>query len=129
MSESSDKLEAIKLVSDWGKWLVTVETVGITVVGAYFTAGHPTVPVISKVCATIAVVSFLISIAAAAFLLLSLPEIAQRGQPNQNVWVARDSVIGRVLRFDIEGLAVVESAFFGLGLVAIVVMVLGIIWA
>ena len=36
MPDSARGFEAIKLVSDWAKWLVTIETALITIVGAFF---------------------------------------------------------------------------------------------
>jgi hypothetical protein len=77
MSDTSNSMEAIRLISDWGKWLVTIETAAIAIVGAFFTTNQPPLPGLAKVFGTLAVGSFLVSIAAAAVLLLTLPEITQ----------------------------------------------------
>jgi hypothetical protein len=74
------------------------------------------------------VVCFVISIAAAALLLLSLPEIAQTVRPDTNIWLTRDSIIGRVFRMDTQAFAVVESFFFGLGVVLFGALVIVLAW-
>ena len=123
-------LEALKLISDWSKWLVTIETGAIAVVGAVIKLGTSTMPVLAKICATAALGSFVASIAAAALLLLSLPEIAQRVTDGESVWMTRDRVIGRVFRgVTTQGLAVFEAFFFGTGVVAFAAMILAIAWA
>lgn len=129
MPDTSNSLEATKLISDWGKWLVTIETGAIAIIGALFTTGRPPVPALVKVFGTLAASSFLISIAAAAILLLTLPEIAQNLRADQNIWLTRDSVAGRLLGMNTEGFAVVESVFFGCGLIALVAMIIVLIWS
>jgi hypothetical protein len=44
MSDTSNSLEAIRLISDWGKWLVTIETASIAIVGTFFTTNEPPLP-------------------------------------------------------------------------------------
>ena len=129
MSDADNSLEAIKLVSDWGKWLVTIETAAIAIIGAFFTAGPPSLPALAKVFGTLAISSFLVSIAAAAMMLLTLPEIAQNLRAYDNVWLTRDSVAGHLLRMNTQGFAVVESIFFGCGLILLVAMIVVVIWS
>ena len=128
MSDTSNSLEAIKLISDWGKWLVTIETAAIAVIGAFFADNQTVVPELAKVLGTLAIGSFLISIAGAAILLLTLPEIAQNLRAGGNVWLTRDSVAGKVLRANTESLALIESIFFGVGVVLFVGMIVAVIW-
>jgi len=127
-SDTSNSLEAMKLISDWGKWLVTIETAAITIIGALFVATR-SVHVLAKVFGTLAIGSFLISIAAAAILLLTLPEIAQNLRKDQNIWATRDSVAHKLLRMDTQGFALVESIFFGCGLILLVAMIIVLIWS
>ena len=129
MPDMTNTLEATRLISDWGKWLVTIETTAIAIIGALFATDHSPVPELAKVLATLAIGSFLVSIAGAATLLLTLPEIVQNLRPDQNIWLTRDSVAGRLLRMNTQGLALVESVFFGCGLVLVVAMVMVTIWS
>ena len=108
MSDTFNSLEAIKLINDWGKWLVAIETVAITVIGALFTTDR-SAPELAKVFGTLAIGSFLLSIAAAALLLLTLPEIAQNLRADQNIWLTRDSIVGGLLRLNTQGFALVEG--------------------
>jgi len=122
MSDTSNSLEAIKLINDWGKWLVAIETAAITVIGALFTTDR-SAPGLAKVFGTLAIGSFLVSIAAAALLLLTLPEIAQNLRADRNIWLTRDSIVGDLLRLNTQGFALVESIFFGCGLILLVAMI------
>ena len=128
MSGASNSLEATKLISDWGKWLVTIETAAIALIGAFFSGDVASIHELAKVFGTLAIGSFLVSIAAAAILLLTLPEIAQNLRADQNIWLTRDSVAGRLLRLNTQGLALIESVFFGIGLVLLGAMLLVVIW-
>jgi hypothetical protein len=121
-------LEAIKLISDWGKWLVTVETAAIAVIGGFFADDRRSLPGSAKVFGTLAVGSFLASVAGAAVLLLTLPEITQNLRPDLNIWLTRDSVVGHLLRMNTQSLALVESIFFGFGLIFLVAMIVVVIW-
>ena len=129
MPDTSNSLEATRLISDWGKWLVTIETAAIAIVGALFARGQPPVPELAKVFGTLAISSFLVSIAAAAILLLTLPEIAQNLRADQNIWLTQDSVAGRLLRMNTQALALVESVFFGCGLILLGATIVVLIWA
>jgi uncharacterized membrane protein YeaQ/YmgE (transglycosylase-associated protein family) len=129
MTDTSNNLEAIRLVSDWGKWLVTIETAAIAIIGAFLADDRTQVPELAKVLGTLAIGSFLLSIAGAAILLLTLPEIAQNLRADQNIWLTRDSVAGKVLRANTQGLALLESIFFGFGVVLFVGMIVAVIWS
>ncbi len=86
-------------------------------------------PSVPKVLATAAVVSFVISIAAAALLLLSLPEIAQSLRADTNIWLTRDSVLGRVFGMNTQGFGTIESFFFGVGVVSFAALIVATIWS
>src|SRR5688572_21253565 len=110
MPDTSNSLEAIKLISDWGKWLVTIETAAIAVIGsALLTADRSEVPALGRIFGTLAISSFLVSIVSAAVLLLTLPEITQNLRPDQNIWLTEDSVAGRLLGMNTQAIALVES--------------------
>jgi hypothetical protein len=129
MPDDSNNLEAAKLVSDWAKWLVTIETAAIALLGAFLTGGGQPVDDLVKVLGTLAIGSFLVSIAAAAILLLTLPEITQNLREGQNIWLTRDSVAGRLVGLNTEGFALIESVFFGTGLVLMGATIVVLVWA
>jgi hypothetical protein len=75
-------LEAIKLLSDWSKWLVLVETGAISVIGALWKFDEISKPNLgSKIFMTSAVTLFGFSISAAVVILLSIPGTVQRLPP------------------------------------------------
>jgi hypothetical protein len=115
MSDTSNSLEAIKLINDWGKWLVTIETAAITIIDALFTADRSASGLV-KVFGTLTIGSFLVPIAAAAILLLTLPEIAQNLRADQNIWLTRDSAAGELLRMNTQGLLWLSLSSSGAGL-------------
>ncbi len=129
MREASNNLEALNLISDWAKWLVAIQTGVIALIGTLFTSEHSPVSVWSKLLVTSAIICFLFSIAAAGILLLTLPEIAQYLQPNQNIWTTRDSIAYQLVRLNTQGFAILESVFFGLGLTLATAMLITVIWS
>jgi hypothetical protein len=129
MPDTTNSLEAAKLISDWGKWLVTIETAAIAIIGALFTSDGQVISPFAKLFGTLAIGNFLISIGAAAILLLTLPEIAQNLHPTQNIWLTQDSVAGRLLHMNTQAFALVESIFFGFGLLLLVAMIVVVIWS
>lgn len=128
MSEIPSNLDALNLISDWAKWLVAIQTGAIALVGSLFTSDNSPVDLVSKAFGTSAIICFLVSIGAAAILLLSLPEIAQYLSPEQNIWNTRDSLIYRHLRLNTQSFALLESIFFGLGLSCTFAMLIAVIW-
>ena len=127
MPDTASSFEALRLVSDWAKWLVTIETAIITIMGAFF-ATDQLVQLPAKVIGSLAIASFTVSIIAAAMLLLTLPEIAQNLRSDRNIWLTRDSVAGRMLHLNTEAFALIESIFFGIGLILVVAMIMITIW-
>lgn len=128
MADASNAMEGLKLVSDWAKWLITVETAAIGIIGAYLKGNTAVLPRFVKLVSTVAIGSFVISIAAAALLLLSLPEIAQGLDGNVNIWLTSDSIIGRVFGANTQTFATIESFFFGLGVVLLAALIVSAIW-
>jgi hypothetical protein len=70
-----------------------------------------------------------ISISAAAILLVSLPEITQMLDGQTNIWLTKDSVIGRVFGANTQTFVSIESFFFGLGVVIIAALIIAAIWS
>jgi len=129
MNDTPNALEALKLISDWAKWLVTIESAPIAIIGGAIKREKAETPYFVKVFATTAVVSFVISIAAAALLLLTLPEVAQNLRPEVNIWLTQDSVRGRVLGMNTQSLAIGESVFFGLGIICFAALIVAATWS
>ena len=124
MNDPAMALEALKLISDWAKWLITIETGAIALIGAIIRAEFAGAAPRVRTLAAAAVCSFVISITAAAMLLLTLPDIAQRLQPNVDVWLTSDTVAGRILGLNTQALALIESLFFGVGLLCFAALIL-----
>lgn len=129
MNENSNALEGLKLISDWAKWLITIEAGAIAIIGAIARTDKAPPPQLVKVFVTAAIICFIVSIAAAALLLLSLPEIVQKLQPHTNIWLTHDSIIGHVFRLNIQGFAILESLFFGLGVICFSVAIIVATWS
>ena len=127
MTDTAVALEALKLISDWAKWLITIETGAIAVIGVVIKT-DAAMSIHVKRFATLAVGSFVLSIAAAAALLLTLPDIAQNLQPQVNVWLTSDTVVGHLLHLNSQDIAVTESFFFGVGILAFAAMILSMTW-
>ena len=63
-------------------------------------------------------------------LLLTLPEIAQFADgTRENVWLTQDSKLGRRTGLNTEALALIESIFFGAGMVLVGILVIASIWS
>jgi hypothetical protein len=132
---------SISLLSDWAKWLITIETAVIAIVGTLIRSlpsethsnslrkSWYSTEKLSRILATATIIFFLLSIAAAAFLLLSLPEIALTIQPGTNIWFAKDTIIGSVLGVDVQSLAIFESMGFGFGMVCFSSLIVASIWS
>ena len=129
MPDPARGFEAIKLVSDWAKRLVTIETAMITILGAFFATDQP-VQISAKVVGTFAIGSFTVSIIAAAILLLTLPEIAQNLRSDQNIWLTRDSVAGRLLHMNTASDSRSSNpSSSGSGFILVVAMIMITIWS
>ena len=76
-------LEALKMLQDWSKWLVTVDVAVIGVIGATTESDRWGEPVMANILITAATISFALSVVAATWLLLALPGIAQRLPPQE----------------------------------------------
>jgi len=128
MNNESNTFEGLKMISDWSKWLITIETSAIAIIGGVIKIENIPLSLPVKIFATASIVFFLCSIAAAALLLLSLPEIAQMLRSDVNIWTTRDSIIGRVFHMGIQTFASFESFFFGAGMICFSSLIIVMIW-
>lgn len=78
-------LDALKMLAEWSKWLVLVQTGAITVIGAFWKPEivHQ-IGTWPKILMSLTILGFGISILAASYLLKSLPATAQRLPPPEN---------------------------------------------
>jgi len=129
MTDTAVALEALKLIGDWAKWLITIETGAIAIIGVVLKGDAGISSVHVKRFATLAVGSFVLSIAAASALLLTLPDIAQNLHPQVNVWLTSDTVVGHLFHLNSQDIALVESFFFGIGILSFAAMILSMMWA
>ena len=133
MINDGNVAEVVRLISDWAKWLIAIETSVIFLIGSMAKSlPHLRLPIFkyihidfARLLATLTILFFLASIASAAFLVLSLPEIVLKFQPGTNIWPARDSAIG----VSLQQLAIFESMFFGVGLTCFSTLLIGMVWS
>lgn len=122
-------IEALKLINDWAKWLITIETGAIALIGSLFTSNKVRGLYLEKVFGMLAVSCFVVSIIAAALLLWTLPEIAQRLKPDENIWMTKDSIAKQLFRLNTQGFAILESLFFILGILFLAALIFTVIWS
>ena len=115
---ATQTIEAVKLLADWAKWLITIETTAIAAVALVSTVHDPYTRGVVSVLASGAVLCFVLSIISATLLLRSLPGIMQTIEPSQSIWETEDSN-AMISGFDTLALAKLESTFFGTGLLLI----------
>lgn len=126
MSETK-ALESLKLISDWAKWLTTIETGVIALIGSFFTSDRVSGSFIEKLFGILSISCFVISIIAAAMLLWTLPEIAQKLRSDTNIWMTYDGIARQLFRLNTQGFAVVMTLFFILGLLFLTALIFSII--
>jgi hypothetical protein len=87
MAASPDQTEGLKLISEWCKWLITVETAAVGVVGALAKDSNG---IRSSHWARwgygFAVASFVCSIVVAAAILSNVPTSVQDMKPGEKIW-------------------------------------------
>ena len=83
MPATSQQSEAIKLIGDWAKWIVAVETGAIAAIGIF---GKGAQNRVSHVAYVGSVGCFALSIMLASMVLLSLPAAVQDIDPHEKVW-------------------------------------------
>jgi hypothetical protein len=99
MPDKKQQMEAIKLLNDWSKWLITVETggiVGIISIINFDKFKTSSLPLWLTVVAMLLIttgMSFLFSIYFACMALFSLPDITQRlsDSPENSIFEMQDS--------------------------------------
>jgi hypothetical protein len=126
MSETT-VLESIKLLSDWAKWLTTIQTGVIALIVSLFTSKNIQISLIDKVFSVLSISCFVLSIVAAAMLIWTLPTIAQSIRPNMNIWNTGDSVALRLFRMNTRRFSIALTGFFLFGLLFLTLLIFSII--
>jgi hypothetical protein len=122
-------LEALKMLADWSKWLVLVQTGAITVIGAFWKpeviarAGF-----LSKILMSLTILCFAVSIVAAANLLKSLPATAQRLPPPPGKDIFHMGTYEGTQGVKVYTVAKVETYSFILGFFCFVLAVMASMW-
>jgi len=129
MDGTENIIEALKMVSDWSKWLVSIETFAIAILGGLFTKDNILLNKKARLYGTCAVLCFATSICFAAMLLLTLPDIVQTLRTSSNIWFTKDSVVGSLIGLNTQDLAVIQSALFGIGVFFSAATIITIIWS
>jgi hypothetical protein len=73
MPASPDQTEGLKLIGEWCKWLVTVETAAIGVIGTFLLKENPAITTCAKLGCRTAVISFVCSIIVAGGIFSAIP--------------------------------------------------------
>lgn len=141
MDNSTIILAAIGLLSEWAKWLITLETAAIAIVGTLVKTltSNPEPETkkkdekdgkrFTKILATITILSFLLSIFAAALLLLALPGVVMIVRPGMDIAAADEAISNYVVFLNIPTMAVIESLGFVIGTVGFSALIVGAIWS
>jgi len=122
---SGEQSEAIKLLGDWCKWLVTIETAAIAAIVAMFKDGGA-IPIVFQVACSFAVPLFLASIVVTGWTMLSLPTTLQNIPNHTSIWDFPAYLM--TFKPPIWKLVAWQCSFFLLGLAAFAVGAIGRIW-
>lgn len=125
MAATTQQVEAIRLISDWSKWMATIETGMIAVIGT-LVRNRTTPPAcqLETLAFSASIVCCIISVWFIAAMLASLPAAVQDMEPDQKVWDRRGTwwlkklPLWRVvlIQFVLFGLAILS---FGVGVVGL----------
>ena len=128
MESGEAAFNAINHISDWSKWLVTLETFAIGIVGSIFTKDRAAVGLFGRLFGSLSILCFGASICFASLLLLTMPEIIQTLDTNQSVWSTQDSIVGETVGWNTTHLVVIQSLLFAIGVVLGAFTILTVIW-
>lgn len=125
VSPLPNDLEAVKLLADWSKWCVLVETGAIAGITNFLTKSGGLTPTARNLI-TASTICFGISIVTAAVLLLSLPATVQRLPPRYPNDVFHMGTFEGTKGIRIYSVVQIQTCFFIFGLVSFVVAIAGI---
>lgn len=127
MAATPQQTDGLKLIGDWCKWLITVETAAIAAIGAFtkFSEGSH---IFVQIPFTVAITSFVVSMLFAAGLLSAIPTAVTDMNDGDRIW---DRLIyGRttkgVMPFSVAAFCL--FALFTLGVAAFGLAVIVLAW-
>lgn len=123
MNQENRAVEAVKLLSDYAKWLVTIETTAVAGLSYILAVNDPFAHGFIRGLACGAVVAFIMSILAVTALLRTLPTIMQDVKPGHSIWKTQDKS-GMGFRFGTSTLAALGSTCFVIGVLLVGVTVI-----
>jgi hypothetical protein len=88
MAADSDQIEGLKMIVDWCKWLITIETgaIGLVGIGLKDTATTPILAPVVKYCASASIACFVGSIVVAMLMISAIPASFREINPGQDIW-------------------------------------------
>jgi len=121
MASTQQQIEALKLIGDWCKWIVTVETAAIAAIGAYIKFGQSASNSIRfQYSCTFAILCFISSMFFAAGIISAIPTSVTEMAEGDAIW---DRMIygpydGEIIKFRkaasfLFGLFALGVTFFG----------------
>jgi len=121
MGANYNQTDGLKQIAEWSRWLVTVETAAIALIGIYYKIGTPINKTIFWVL-TIAIVCLFVSIISAALLIISIPAAFQDIRDDEKV-LERQTTFP-VFNFPLYKLIIVQFLFFLFGVLCLCVGVI-----
>jgi hypothetical protein len=117
MAADNTQTEGLKMISDWCKWIVTIETGAIALIGALITKGGAPLGNSARYGLISSVTFFIVSIVFACGILSALPASFVDIKPGEHVW-DRGIYVGRIHLWTLSTAAYFLSGFFILGILA-----------
>ncbi len=119
MSANPQQADAIKLIGEWSKWMVAVETGAIAVIISLAKGEHMTSHLmIIPLSYSVAILCFMFSAIIAAMVLVSLPAAVQDIRDNDSVWDRPCTVFGYFGKLPFWMAAKVQFLSFVVGVLA-----------
>lgn len=122
-------LEALKMLADWAKWIVMIESGLISIIGVALSTDKinilKSIPVIAAFNIILAISAFFISLMGACFLLYSLPGIAQRLPPTKGDIYSMGTLDGKGIQIVI--FSAIEVIGFAIGIYHLFILALCLI--
>lgn len=126
----NNDLDALKMLAEWSKWLVLVQTGAITVIGAFWKPDILNqVGTLPKFLMSLTILCFGVSILAASYLLKSIPATMQRLPPPDDKDIFHMGTYEGVKGIRVYTVADIETYSFVIGFVCFVFAIMASIWS
>jgi hypothetical protein len=121
MGADNNQADGLKQIAEWSRWLVTVETGAIALIGIYYKIGTPIDKTIFWLL-SIAIFCLFISIISAALLIISIPAAFQDIKQFEKV-LERQTTFP-FFNFQLYKLVLVQFVFFVFGVLCLCIAVI-----